>query len=180
MESSRMLATHRDGRFTEGQFARWLQYLPAATRAQLGSAPEDQILYFTRQVVLQELLARQADSAGVRLSDTSYAAIRDLYAGAVAELWAVVGISPDSLAAAGGTLEEREQIARQRVDVYFERLAAGTVDLQSIPPLLAARLRADADWELSPAGIERVLERLARFRELAERFLGSPTESNQP
>ena len=180
MESSRTLATHRNGRFTAGQFARWLQYLPAATRAQLGNAPEDQIVYFTRQVVLQELLASQADSAGVQLSDTAYAAIRDLYAGAIAELWAVVGIAPDSLAAAASTVGEREQIARRRVDVYFERLAAGTVDFQSIPPLLAARLRADVDWELSPAGIERVLERLARYRQLGERLLGSPTESNRP
>jgi hypothetical protein len=179
MESSRVMATHRDGRFTEGQFARWLQYLPPATRAQLGNAPDDQILYFTRQVVLQELLANQADSAGVQLSDTAYAVIRNLYTGAVTELWNVVGIAPDSLAAAGSTLDEREQIARRRVDVYFERFAAGTVDLLSIPPLLGTRLRAEADWELNPAGIERVLERLARYRELGDRFLGSPTESNQ-
>lgn len=179
MESSRVLATHRGGGFTEAQFARWLQYLPVATRAQLVNAPEDQILYFTRQVVLQDLLARQADSAGVVLSDTASTMIRDLYTGAVAELWEAVGVAPDSLAAAGSTIDEREQIARHRVDVYFERVAAGTADLLSIPPLLAARLRADVDWELSPAGIERVLERLARFRELKEQFLGSPTEPNQ-
>ncbi|MCZ6915731.1 MAG: peptidylprolyl isomerase [Gemmatimonadetes bacterium] len=180
LESSGVLATHRDGRFTEGQFVRWLRYLPAATRTQLGNAPDDQILYFTRQVVLQELLASQADSAGVLLSDTAYTAIREQYARAVAGLWDVVGIAPDSLAAAGSTLAEREQIARERVDVYFERFAAGTVDLQSIPPLLADRLRAETDWDLLPAGIARVLERLDRFRELGERLLVSPMRSNQP
>ncbi|MCH7683160.1 MAG: peptidylprolyl isomerase, partial [Gemmatimonadetes bacterium] len=69
--SSRVLATYSDGRFTTGQFAQWLLYIPVETYEQLLVAPDDQVAYFTRQLVLQDLLWQQVDSAGIQMSDSA-------------------------------------------------------------------------------------------------------------
>ncbi len=177
--SSRVLATHNDGRFTTGQFARWLLYVPAETFEQLLVAPDDQIANFTRQLVLQDLLWQQVDSAGIQMSDSAYDRLEDQYRRGLESVWEVVGVWPDSLAAAGATPADREQIARQRVDRYFEAIATRTVPLRPVPPFLAIRLRQGVDWEIIPAGVNAALQRAIRLRAATARP-EPPTESNLP
>ena len=180
LESSRVLATYRGGRFTTGQFARWLLYIPATTYEQLLAAPDDQISNFTRQLVLQELLWEQADSAGLGMTDSLYTVIESKYREALHSVWDVVGIWPDSLAALGATPAEREAVARSRVDRYFESIAARRLPLRPIPPLLAEQLRLDVDWEIYPAGIDAALELAARLRAATATPEQPPAEQNQP
>jgi hypothetical protein len=177
--SSRVLATHNDGRFTTGQFARWLLYIPVETFEQLLVAPDDQIANFTRQLVLQDLLWQQVDSAGIQMSDSAYDRLEDQYRRGLESVWEVVGVWPDSLAAAGATPADREQIARQRVDRYFEAIAARTVPLRPVPPFLAIRLRQGVDWEIIPAGVNAALQRAIRLSAATARP-EPPTESNLP
>ncbi len=179
LESSRMLATYKGGRFTTGQFARWLLYVPLETYEQLLVAPDDQIADLTRQLVLQDLLWQQVDSAGIRMSDSAYDRLEDQYRRGLESVWAVVGVWPDSLAAAGATPADREQIARQRVDRYFEAVAARRVSLQPVPPFLAIRLRQGVDWEIIPAGVNAALQRAILLRAATARP-EPPTESNLP
>ena len=179
LESTRLLATYNDGRFTTGQLARWLLYVPLETYEQLLAAPDDQIANFTRQLVLQDLLWQQVDSAGIRMSDSAYDRLEDQYRRGLESVWEVVGVRPDSLAAAGATPADREQIARQRVDRYFEAVAARKVPLQPVPPFLAIRLRQGVDWEIIPAGVNAALQRAILLRAATER-LEPPTESNLP
>jgi hypothetical protein len=177
--SSRVLATYNDGRFTTGQFARWLLYVPVETFEQLLVAPDDQIANLTRQLVLQDLLWQQVDSAGIQMSDSAYDRLEDQYRRGLESVWEVVGVWPDSLAAAGATPADREQIARQRVDRYFEAIAARTVPLRPVPPFLAIRLRQGVDWEIIPAGVNAALQRAIRLRAATARP-EPPTESNLP
>ena len=179
LESTRLLATYNDGRFTTGQLARWLLYVPLETYEQLLAAPDDQIANFTRQLVLQDLLWQQVDSAGIRMSDSAYDRLEDQYRRGLESVWEVVGVRPDSLATAGATPADREQIARQRVDRYFEAVAARKVPLQPVPPFLAIRLRQGVDWEIIPAGVNAALQRAILLRAATER-LEPPTESNLP
>ncbi len=179
LESTRLLATYNDGRFTAGQLARWLLYVPLETYEQLLAAPDDQIANFTRQLVLQDLLWQQVDSAGIRMSDSAYDRLEDQYRRGLESVWEVVGVRPDSLAAAGATPADREQIAHQRVDRYFEAVAARKVPLQPVPPFLAIRLRQGVDWEIIPAGVNAALQRAILLRAATER-LEPPTESNLP
>jgi hypothetical protein len=179
LESSRTLATYKDGRFTTGQFARWLLYIPLETYEQLVVAPDDQIANLTRQLVLQDLLWQQVDSAGIRMSDSAYARLEDQYRRGLEAVWAVVGVWPDSLAAAAATPADREQIARQRVDRYFEAVAERRVSLRPVPPFLAIRLRQRVEWEIIPAGINAALQRANRLRAATAR-LEPQTESNLP
>ncbi len=180
LESSRVLATYSGGRFTTGQFARWLLYVPATTYEQLLVAPDDQITNFTRQLVLQELLWKQADSSGVEMTDSLYAVIEGKYRDALQGVWDVVGIWPDSLATLGATPTDRDAIARNRVDGYFESVAARRIPLRPIPPFLAERLRRDVKWEIFPAGIGAALELATRLRAATARPQQPPAEQNQP
>ncbi|MCH7778194.1 MAG: hypothetical protein IH878_16940 [Gemmatimonadetes bacterium] len=177
--SSRVLATYSDGRFTTGQFARWLLYIPGETYEQLLVAPDDQVAYFTRQLVLQDLLWQQVDSAGIQMSDSAYDRLEDQYRRGLESVWEVVGVWPDSLAATGATPADREQIAHQRVDRYFEAIAARKVALRPVPPFLAIRLRRGVDWEIIPAGVNAALQRAIRLRAATART-EPPRESNLP
>lgn len=177
--SSRVLATYSDGRFTTGQFARWLLYIPGETYEQLLVAPDDQVAYFTRQLVLQDLLWQQVDSAGIQMSDSAYDRLEDQYRRGLESVWEVVGVWPDSLAATGATPADREQIAHRRVDRYFEAIAARKVALRPVPPFLAIRLRRGVDWEIIPAGVNAALQRAIRLRAATART-EPPRESNLP
>ncbi len=162
--SSRTLATFSNGRFTTGQFARWLQYLPAEVQRQIVRAPDDQINRFTRRLVLQELLWQQVDSAGLQLSDTVFDFVKGQHKQSLAGIWNAAGIAPDLLVSAAATVPERERIAASRVDQYLKAFAAEERNLSPVQPFLAALLSDDTDWEIVPAGIERVVERAGRMR----------------
>lgn len=180
LESSQVLATYDGGRFTTGQLARWLLYIPATTYEQLLAAPDDQISNFTRQFVLQELLWEQADRAGVEMTDSLYSVIESKYREGLRGVWDVVGIWPDSLATLGATPTDREAIARNRVDGYFEAIAARRMPLRPILPFLAERLRREVKWEIFPAGIDAALELAARLRAVTARPQQPPADRNQP
>ena len=180
LESSQVLATYDGGRFTTGQLARWLLYIPATTYEQLLAAPDDQISNFTRQFVLQELLWEQADRAGVEMTDSLYSVIERKYREGLQGVWDVVGLWPDSLATLGATSTDREAIARNRVDGYFEAIAARRIPLRPILPFLAERLRREVKWEIFPAGIDAALELAARLRAVTARPQQPPADRNQP
>ena len=162
--SSRTLATFNNGRFTIGQFARWLQYLPVEVQQQVVRAPDDQINHFTRRLVLQELLWQQVDSSGLQLSDTVFDFVKEQHKQSLTRIWNAVGIAPDLLVSAAATVPERERIAASRVDQYLKAFAAQERDLSPVQPFLAALLGDDINWEIVPAGIERAVERAGRMR----------------
>jgi len=180
LETSRVLATYDGGRFTSDQFARWLMYVPPETYEQLLAAPDDQIKHFTRQLVLQELLWQQADSAGIAMSDSTYGLMEEQYRLGLQALWGATGLWPDSLAAYGPTPEARYQLARQQVDRYFEAVASRQVPLQPVPPALAEQLRQMVDWEILPAGIDAALQLAGRLQAAVERPSEPQSEQNVP
>jgi len=175
--SSRALATFSKGRFTVGQFLRWLQYLSSEVQQQLLDAPDDQVIHFVRRLVLQELLWQQVDSAGLQLSDSVYDLVEAQHLQNVTAVWEAAGIAPDSLVPVASTVSERELIGVFRVDQYLRAFAAGEVPLRPVQPFLAAQLWDDVDWEIVPAGIERVVERASRLRAAVRQ---EPTTVIQP
>jgi hypothetical protein len=180
LESTKVLATYDRGRLTAGQFARWLLYIPVDTYRQLLAAPDDQINHFTRQIVLQELLWQQVDSAGIQMSDSIYTMIKTRYRRVLESVYEVVRVWPDSLARLGATLPERQQIVRERVNRYFDAIAARQLPLRPIPPFLAEQLRQAVDWEILPAGMEAALRRAERLRAATEPATQPSPESNVP
>jgi len=180
LESSNVLATYDGGRFTSDQLARVLMYVPPETYEQVLAAPDDQIAFFTRQLVLQELLWQQADSAGIAMSDSTYGLMEEQYRLGLQALWGATGLWPDSLAAYGPTPAAREQLARQQVDRYFEAVVSRRIPLQPVPPALAEQLRETVEWRILPAGIDAALQLAGRLQAAAERPADPGSEQNVP
>lgn len=168
LASSRVLATYRDGAFTLGQFARWLQYLPGEVQLKMMNVPDEEIVEFTQGLILEELLWNEVGNSGLVLSDSARTAIEEQYRRGVAEIWQAARIAPDSLAAAAATAPERERVAARRVDEYFDAVAARRIPLAPVPPFLATQLREDVRWQIVSAGVAGVIERAGRLRAVTD------------
>jgi hypothetical protein len=164
--SGRVMATYTGGRLRERDFARWLQAFPAQTRQQVMQADDTTLKEFVRSIARNEILLGLVRTHGLQLP----AAIRDTilvrYRADFAQLVAAVGVSAESLAADTVARHSRSQAAAQRVDAYFAGITASPPQraFVELPPFLADLLRERYQWSISPAGVDRAVERAKEIR----------------
>jgi hypothetical protein len=163
VDSALTLATFYGGAITAARVARHVQYLSPTTRQEMNQAPDDRIMSFLWGLTLEELLLGQADSVGVRLSESAYRALAGECREGVHAFWSYTGLSPAALAQAGGSPAERQQRAVRLVDRYLDAAAARKVPLQAMPPFLAVPLLRSVDWEIKPQQLDAVLDRARRL-----------------
>ena len=167
-DSARTLATFTGGTLAASQLQRYLQYLSPATRLEMRAAPDARLADFLWGLVLDEVLATQADSAGVRLAEGTYQAmvreVRDVVHG----LWDRTGLSPSALLAEGETAAGRTNAAARKVEEYLNAAAARRVPLEAIPPFLAVPLLRQVRWEVSVDRMGDVVGRARRLLAAAE------------
>jgi post-segregation antitoxin (ccd killing protein) len=166
--STRVLATFDGGTIAASQLQHYVQYLSPATRLDIQAAPDDRITRFLWGFLLDELLVAQAESAGVRVSETAYQAMADECRELVHTLWERADLSPASLAAAGATADDRAQAAAHRVEAYLEAAVARKVPLEPLPPFLAVPLLRDVEWEIAADRMSAVVDRARRLLTAAE------------
>jgi len=118
--------------------------------------------------VMQELLLKQADSAGIKLDTAEVSAARRAFTGLVQNAWAGLRVSPALLADSATTPAERERLAAARVEAHLGRLLQGQENFVEIPPPLAEALREKYDASIKPAGIARALEVAQKARSAAD------------
>ena len=177
--SSRVIATYRNGRFTVGDLVRWLQRFPIGANMELVDAPDDQLEYFARSLIVQELLWRQADSAGISVTDSLGQWVNRQFRRQLASIRSDLGLVPESLVVAA-TPGERERMAATRVDEFWEAVVRGQRRGRKVPPFLSSQLRAAGDWEVVFSGVERVLEQAAALRAELELADSAEETSRQP
>ena len=155
-----VIATSSLGNFTAGEVARFIHAAPQndRLRQQIEAAPDSQIPIFVRSLVANDLLLKQADSAGIKMDTTEVQAIRNAFKGLVRNTWAGLHISPELLADSAKTPAEKERLAASRVDGYLGRLLQGQETFVDVPAPLADALREKYDGSIKPAGIARALE----------------------
>jgi hypothetical protein len=164
--SGRVMASYDGGRLRERDFARWLQAFPAQTRQMVLQADDSTLKEFVKSIARNEMLLSLVRTHGLHLP----AAIRDTiltrYRADFAELLAAVGVSPESLAADTVARHSRSQAAGQRVDAYFAGITSNPPQraFVEVPPFLADLLRERYPWNISPAGVDRALERAKEIR----------------
>ena len=101
----------------------------------------------------------------------------------LAKVRTAVGLDDKAFAEPGMMAEQKEHLAALHVDQYLETLAGNKTQFVAVPPFLAARLRAQRKWEVTSAGIERVLERSTELRAMVDSLRpatppgASPTDS---
>ena len=163
-----VLATSTAGDFTAARMARWIAALPAATRPQIAAAPDSQVALFVKQIVRNELVLKEADSAKVTVDTATMNRMRSQFGQAVVGSWQALGIDPKSLADSAKSGSDREKLAAARVESYLDRLLAQKAQFVEVPMPVEAMLREKYDYKLNDAGIDRALERATRIRAVAD------------
>lgn len=172
------VATSVLGNFTAGDVARWIGSTPQpqTLRDQIVAAPDSLLPGFVKQLLISELLVKQADSAGIKLDTAEVSSVRNAFKGLVRNAWAGLRISPELLADSAKTEADRERLAAARVDAYMGRLLLQQEGYIDIPSPLAEALREKYDGSVKPAGITRALEMAQKTRAKAD----SAKTSGQP
>jgi parvulin-like peptidyl-prolyl isomerase len=164
------VATSVLGTFTAGDVARWISSMQQRDRirGEIQTAPDSLLPNFVKSLVLQELFARQADSAGITLDSNEVNSVRDAFKGLVVNSWTGLRVSPQALADSATERADKQRLAAQRVDGYMTRLLAQQEPFVEVPPPLADALREKYDGSVRSAGIDRALELATRIRATAD------------
>ena len=184
LEDRTVVATSVAGDFTAGKLARWISAFPpqAQISKQLQAAPDSVIPVFIKNVLRNELVLRQADSAKVQLDSTEIGDIRRQVGSAILAAWTELGVDPKMLSDSARTPAEKERLASARVEEYLDRLLGQRARFVDIPKALETALQAQykADRKVSDAGLDRAIERATRIRAVTDSTKGpKPSAESQ-
>ena len=161
-----VLATSSAGDFTAGRLAQWIAAFPPQSRVatMIQQQPDSSIETFVRNLVKNELVLAQADSAKVQIDSAQLRAIRESFTGTVQMAWSELGISPDKLADSARTDAAKATLAAARVENYMENLVFNNARFVPITPGLEAVLYEKYEHKINEAGLDRALERATKIR----------------
>ena len=164
-ESGEVLGTYRGGKFRVSDLAKWLQAMPMNVRQQLAMASDSQVVQLVSSLMRNEVLIREARDSGIATTPEFQAEMADQLRRRTALVSGLLGFPVDTLPALHGlSAAERQKLVQARVLTYLDAIAHEKKRLQTVPPFLADTLRTEADWELIPAGVDRVLDRARQLR----------------
>ena len=156
-KSGKKLVTYKDGGLTVQEYLRWLSALPPQFAAQVKDASDQQLDQFAKALATNQLLLRQADSAGITLPADEWTAMMATYKATIDTLKLTVGLGQD-VTDSSAALTEREKVAQLRVDDYFTRVFAQQARLRPLPGALGQLLQDRLGAKISPAGISRAVD----------------------
>jgi hypothetical protein len=164
--SGRVLATYRGGKLTVRDFARWLQAFPPQTRSAVAQLPDSTVTNFIQTVVRNDRMIAAAEARHIALTAADRDTIRQLFRDDIATMESRLGVTAESLAADTAARRSRTDAAAHRVDQYFSGLVSqpSSHPFFEVPPFLADVLRSRSQWDISPAGIDRALEKATELR----------------
>jgi len=177
-KSKKALSTYTGGSLTVGEYLRWLSALPPQFGAQVKDATDEQLMQFARALSTNQLLLRQADSAGITLPPDQWNAMEASYRGVVDTLKLSLGLGAD-VTDANVPVKEREKVAQLKVDDFFNRVFEQTARLRPLPGALGDVLRDQEGGKISQPGLARAVE-LAQAAAAANAAGGAATDPNAP
>jgi hypothetical protein len=162
--NTRTLVRYTGGAFRVKDLVRWISAINSQEARGLPNASDDQLRQFLRVATQRDLLLKQVDSAGVRLTPDDWKQIRATYDSALALLNTQLGISPTMLADSAPTVEARVRLAAAHVNNYLGRVLGGEARFFPAPPFLAALLREREPWSVNAAGVADAVDRAKALR----------------
>jgi hypothetical protein len=173
-----VLATSKAGKFTTSRLVGWLETLPPQARVldQIKQSPDSLLVQLVRNFVKNELVLKQADSAGVKIDPAELAQLHSSFTSAVRSAWSQLGVTPQSLADSAKSEGDREKLAAKRIDGYFTRMVQEEAPFVSVPTPLSNVLRGKFKYSFNDAGLDRSVQEAARVRSSAD----STRTSQQP
>jgi hypothetical protein len=156
--SDKTVATFEGGKLTMADLVRWVRGgVPPQYHAQLKAAPDSQLMQFTRAIAQSELLLRQADSAGVRLTPVEWQSMQQRYRADIDSLKNDMALNSD-VTDSTVSLGERAKVAQMKIDRYFDRFIAREMRLRPVPAMLSGVLRSRMEYEINEAGVDQGLK----------------------
>jgi hypothetical protein len=131
-------------------------------------APDSVLKPFVKQIALQQILLKKADSAKIEIPPAEKANMYNEIAQLVANVWQGLRVDPKMLADSAKSTAEKERLAASRVDNDLDRMMAGQAQPMSIPLPLKKMLDAKYESSVNPAGIDRAVERAQKVRSAAD------------
>jgi hypothetical protein len=157
--SSKVVATYKGGDLRVSDMHRWLASYPTQTLNQIQEAPDSLVDNLVKFVIQNELLLKQADSAGVNLTPQMRDNLVNQMKSQIQDVRAASGLDVPELADSAKTSStDRKRIAGEKIDDYFKRLTTNQAQFRPVPPTLSAELRASGDYKIYDAGIAKVVE----------------------
>ena len=172
------LASFKGGELTVADFLGWMESVPPQQQVmqRIPTAADSQLKPFIKQVALQQVLLKKADSAKVQLTPEEHNNLYTSVGQLVANIWGALGVDPKVLADSAKSTAEKERLASAHVDGYLDRMMAGQAQPLSVPRPLKKLLDAKYEASVNPAGIDRGFERAQKLRSTAD----SARAANQP
>jgi hypothetical protein len=172
------LVTYKGGELTVADFLRWLETFPPQQQIaqRIPQAPDSVLKPFIKQIAVQQVLLKRADSAKIQLPADERANMYNSIAQLVSNVWSSLGVDPKMLADSAKSPAEKERLAASRVDSYLDKMMAGQAQPLSIPLPLKKILDGKYESSINAAGIDRGFERAQRVRASAD----SAKAANQP
>ncbi len=164
------LATFKGGELTVGDFLGWMESVPPQQQVmqRIPQAADSQLKPFIKQVTLQQVLLKRADSAKIQLTPEEHNNLYTSVSALVTNVWGALGVDPKMLADSAKSTAEKERLASSRVDAYLDRMMAGQAQPLSIPRPLKKLLDAKYESSVNPAGVDRGFERAQKLRATAD------------
>lgn len=181
-DDNTVLATSKAGKFTAARLIGWAKTFPPQSRIfdQLKTAPDSVLTSFLRNLVKNELVIRQADSAKVGPDSAQVTDMHRSFAGAVQQAWTQLGIAPSQLADSAKSKDERLTLAGRRIDSYFTRLMNDQAPFVQVPAPVVTVLKKKYSFSINDAGIDRGLEQAKKIRATAQPGSTSAPQSAVP
>ncbi len=166
------LATYTGGELKASEFADWLAAYPPQSqiRPQLLQAADTLVEKFVKQIVRNELVLKQADSAKAVIDTAELANLYLNYKQALVTSWTALGVEPSKLAdsaktPAGGSAEK---IAAFRIGSFFDKLIKSEVQFVDVPYPIARALQSKYEYSVNDAGLDKVVEKAKAVRAAAD------------
>jgi hypothetical protein len=165
-----VIATARSGNLTAARLAQWMAAFPpqSQVRQQVMQAPDSLIPGFVQNVMRNELLLRQADSAMVGADSTETLEVRQAFFNGVLHTMGQLGVAPEQLADSAADVAARERLAADRVDAYLAALLRNEGEFVQIPEPLVLVLRDKYENRIVPAALDRAIAEAATIRAAAD------------
>ncbi len=165
-----VLATSTAGKFTASRLIGWLETLPPNARVldQIKQAPDSLLIGMVRRFANNELVLKQADSAGVKIDPAEIDQLRASFVNAVKQGWAQLGVTPALLQDSAKSESDREKLAAKRIDDYFTKMVQEQAPFVAVPTPVATALRQKYSYAFNDAGFDRVVEQAAKIRNSAD------------
>jgi hypothetical protein len=160
------LATYKGGELTAAEFADWVGAYPPTSqiRPQLLSAPDTLVEKFVKQIVRNELVLKQADSAKSTVDSAQMADLHASFKQYLLQAWTGLGVDPVKLIDSAKTGGDKEKIAGARIEAFFDKLIKNEVQFVDVPYPVARALQKKYSFSVNDAGLDRVVERAKQVR----------------